>query len=319
MKCKLLAGICLLLPLTTVFPVSGCAPDSGFRDSEQARLELIQEIRTFEQEIGFTVTNNFREYSEEVKSYDYYFYTGSLELPYSLGDPLLRFGTGTAANVTLDHDRYDVFFYAIEALAGIGTPVTKSLMSSPLPRFIHVIFHEDWHEQIDLPASIEEPSGEVVSYAAAISFAGARFGEDSDIHRKLRQEFENKLRESGVYAAYYGKLEELYARRDGGFTSEEEALLRKEKLLNEMNEGLKNIWGAKQEQLNNAFIAFQMTYLRYLPLLYQAHLDEGGDVSKTVALFRGMPHQGEKRDSPGEIRRIEQDMIEYLKKPLSVN
>jgi len=205
-----------------------------------------------------------------------------------------------------------VYFYSIQALAGIKTPVTKSLIEAPLSRFIHVVFHEDWHEQIALPLGIEEPSAEAVSYAAAMLFAEEKFGQDSEVYNTLNEELSKKLRESEIYSNYFEQLDALYSRFHDSTILEKEALIRKDRLLKSMGDELKDLWGGKPDQLNNAFIAFQMTYLRHLPLMYQVFSATDFDLVETIAILRAMPEQGNAYNNLAEVKRIEKQVVRYL-------
>ncbi|MFC1982862.1 hypothetical protein ACFLV5_03675, partial [Chloroflexota bacterium] len=269
---------------------------------------LVREIKAYEKELGFTETDNFKSYSPETKAYDYFFYTSQTQLPHSLDDPLLKYGTGTSEDFPFDLEKYDIFFYSIQSIADVETPVTKSLMEAALPRFIHIIFHEDWHEQIDLPLGIEEPSAEVVSYSAAMLFAKEKFGQDSEVYTTLRQQLNNKLGESEVYKDYYQQLKNLYSNYRNGAVSETEALRSKDRLLETMEQELQQIWGARPDQLNNALIAFQITYYRYLPLMYRVLSDTGSNLVETISIFRSMPEQGTHFNSVDEIKHIEKEV-----------
>lgn len=306
MRIVLLATILLIFVLL----VPGCQ-NSAAKEQEY-RLELIKEIKAFESKLGFTETENFRTCAGETEAYDYYFYTSNTGLPYSLDDPRLQFGTGTRQSVSIDLDQYDVYFYSIQALAGIQTPVTKSLIQAPLSRFLQVIFHEDWHEQIGLPLGIEEPSAEVIGYSAALLFAEEKWGRNSEVYGTLKKHLDNRLRESRVYALYYGQLDALYTGYHSGAISEAETLRRKNQLLAAVGKELQGIWGARPDQLNNAFIAFQMTYLRYLPLMYEVLSVRDFNLSDTIAIFRSMPGQGAGFNTLEEVKEIEKEVAGYL-------
>lgn len=306
----------LILLVTLVLIIPSCQPGTGLTSEQKYRMELVEEIKAFEKKLDFKETENFRAYSSKTEAYDYYFYTPIIKLPYSLGDPLLQFGTGTRQSANIDTKKYDVYFYSIQALAGIKTPVTRSLIEAPLSRFIFVIIHEDWHEQIDLPLGIEEPSGQIVGYAVAMLFAREKFGSDSTIYKTLGQELNGKLKESKVYSKYYEQLQALYAEYKAGIISETETSLRKEQSLKAMGDELKEIWGAKPDQLNNAFIAFQMTYLRHLPLMYQVFLAADSNLNETLTIFRSMPEQGISANNLDDIKRIEKQVTDYLQNKL---
>ncbi len=305
----------LLLLIALLIVIPGCklsSPDNELSDEQQYKLDLITEIKAFEKKIGFNETENFKTYSDETKSYDYSFFTPITTLPYSLDDPLLQAADGKPESIPIDLEKYDVFFYSIQALAGIETPVTRSLLQAPLPRFIHVIFHEDWHEQIDFPLGIEEPSAEVVSYAAALLFAKEKFGQDSDVYETLENRFNKKLEESELYRHYYDELNILYASFHAGAISEADTLAQKATLLKEMAKELKSLWGAAPRQMNNAFISFQMTYFRHFPLIQQVYSATDYNLAETMAILRSMPAQEVAFDTIAEVKSIEKEVTDYL-------
>ena len=305
----------LLLLIVLLITIPGCklsSPHSELSDEQRYKLDLIEEIKDFEKKLGFDETENFNIYSGETEAYDYSFFTPITELPYSLDDPLLQCATGKPESVPIDLEKYDVFFYSIQAIAGVETPVTKSLLQAPLPRFIHVIIHEDWHEQMDSPLGIEEPCAEVVSYTAAILFAEEKFGQNSEVYRTLQERFGKKLEESELYQQYYDELDLLYSSFHSGAISEADTLAQKARLLKSMAEELKGMWGAAPRQLNNAFIAFQMTYFRHFPLIQQVYSATNYDLAETMAIFRSVPAQEVAFDNVAELKSIEKEVTDYL-------
>ncbi len=312
MRKTILWLITLVLVSTLIIP--SCQP--GTPVGQEQRLQLIEEIKEFEKELGFAETENFKTYSPETEAYHYLFFTPSTQLPYSLDDPALVAAIGTRDSVSLDYQKYDAFFYSIPSVAGEGTPVTESLMQAPLDRFMQIIFHEDWHEQVDLPLGLEEPSAEIIGYTAAMLFCRKKYGQDSQVYRTLEKQLDNKLRESQVYGEYYDKLNALYAQYHEGKFSELDTLIRKARLLESMGNELHRIWGGRPDQLNNAFIAFQMTYLRHLPLMHGVLEAADSDLIKTIQLFLAMPEQGTASGSLEQVKGIEASVVDYLSSKL---
>lgn len=311
---RIVLPLLIILFIVSAAIVPSCQPGTPL--AEEQRLQLIAEIKTFEKEIGFHETENFKTYHPEVGAYNYLFYTSSTQLPYSLDDPALVAAIGTRDSVYIDYRQYDAYFYSIPSVAGKGTPVTKSLMQAPLSRFIQIIFHEDWQEQIDLPHGLEEPSAEIIGYAAALAFTGEKYGQDSQVHRTLKKHFENKLGESEVYGEYYTRLETLYAQYQEGKLSELDTLIRKVRLLEAMGNELYGIWGGKPDQLNNAFIAFQMTYLRHLPLMHEVFQATDFDLAETIRIFLSLPGQEKSFATLEQIKGVERGAIDYLSRNL---
>jgi len=307
----------LLIVLSGLFAlavvVSACKP-AATSLSENERLELVKEIKAFQKKLGFDPTENFASYSDKKEAYDYYFYAPVADLPYSLDDPALKYGEGTAQTSSLDTRKYDVFYYSIPALADISTPITKSLLESPLHRFIFIVFHEDWHEQIKSPLGIEEASGELMGYVSSLLFTEERFGRDSEVYATLDRELTNKLKESRVFQSYYEKLAALYAEHRSGKVTEAETLSRKSQLIRSLDDDIYGVWGKRRDQLNNAFIAFQMTYYRHLNLMHDVFSASNSDIMVTIEVLRGIPEQGGSFDNDIErVKGIELRVAEYLR------
>jgi len=309
----------LLIVLSWLFAlavvVSACKPAATSTSlSENERLELVKEIKAFQKKLGFDPTENFVSYSDKKEAYDYYFYAPVADLPYSLDDPALKYGEVTARTSSIDTRKYDVFYYSIPALAGISTPITKSLLESPLHRFIFIIFHEDWHEQIKSPLGIEEASGELMGYVSSLLFTEERFGRDSEVYATLDRELTNKLKESRVFQSYYEKLSALYAENRSGKVTEAETLSRKSQLIRSLDDDIYGVWGKRRDQLNNAFIAFQMTYYRHLNLMHDVFSASNSDIMATIKVLRGIPEQGGSFDNDIErVKGIELRVAEYIR------
>ncbi len=308
----------LVLFAVLLLSTTGCNPShqqSELSDELQQRMQLVEEIKAFQQDLGLDETDNFKSYSDELESYDYFFYTPYTTLPYSLDDPLLLCSKGKPENYNMEG--YDVFFYSIQAIAGVETPVTSSLMQAPLSRFIHVVFHEDWHEQVDSSKGIEEPSAEIISYNAALLFTEKKFGRDSVVYKTLNEQYDSKLRLSLVYQQYYDSLSELYTQYHSGEITEESTIPRKAELIESMGDELEEIWGTRPDQLNNAYIAFQMTYFRHFLLMHQVFVSNGCDLSKTISVFLSMPDQGTSFETVEELKSIESEVTTYLRENTS--
>ena len=96
-------SLLLLAALVALAPVlSGCAPNPQLTSKQ--RLALIEEIKAFELKLGFTETDNFKEYAGVLESYP-----SATELPSSLDDPALKTGQGKPGDAGLDPGQHDVF------------------------------------------------------------------------------------------------------------------------------------------------------------------------------------------------------------------
>ena len=75
---------------------------------------------------------------------------------------------------------------------------------------------------------------------------------------------------------------------------------------------LEEIWGTRPDQLNNAYIAFQMTYFRHFLLMHQLFVSTGYDLSKTIAVLLSIPNQGTSFKTVEELKDIESEVTTYL-------
>ena len=104
----------------------------------------------------------------------------------------------------------------------------------------------------------------------------------------------------------------LYADYRGARISEVETLGRKLQLINSLNDDIYEIWGKRRDQLNNAFIGFQMTYFRHLNLMHDVYASNS-DLLETIKVLRGIPEQGGSFDNDIErVKNIEARVTEYL-------
>ena len=154
----------LVLPAALLAAVAGCTllQDAATRLPGPRLYEkgavVIDGIRDFERRIGFRPTDNFADLDKETESYPFCGTVSSLHLPYSYEDPAIRWiDTPTEEECrTLAGPDADVYFGQTEAVGEQGTPVTTAMLSGSLVRFVYLVFHEDCHDQFELPCGIEE-------------------------------------------------------------------------------------------------------------------------------------------------------------------
>jgi hypothetical protein len=245
---------------------------------------LIDGIRTFEQRIDFRPTDNFRDLDKETESYPFCGIVPSFHLPYSYEDPAIRWvDIPTAEDCRrLAGPGGDAYFGQSEAVGEMGTPVTTAMMSGSLVRFVYLVFHEDCHDQFDLPFGIEEALCNVIAYHAMDQYAGEK-DRFSALERVALKRYSVREPERTRQArAFYEQLEALYARHarqelPAGALLEERARIfaRAERAL---------AW--ETGSLNNVGIANDMTYSRHFPLLEGVFIALDRDLARTVAFFR---------------------------------
>lgn len=270
--------------------VSGAAasdipPDSGTTN----RKDLVSAVKRLEKKLGFRRTKNFHKETSD-SSVDYRcYYTGKLELPNSYSG--LHLAPGTKAGCPVDSQKYDVFFYPLDAVGSGKTPISASLERESVERFLVVVPHEDFHankELIKLPESIGEASATLIGFLTASEVARQQFGEKSEVYKNLQREPELFARKAEIVNRYHAQLSQLYSAVRAGQVSEHDALERKQQALEELHQACTAITPAPKSfnrclaANNNAGLAFDETYSKYYPLMYQLYLAKGRELKQTL-------------------------------------
>ena len=280
------------------------------------RQEIITAIKALEERLGFSETRSFSKSTSKIDAYHRCYYTEKLNLPASYEG--LRVANGDEAGCRIDEDKYDVFFYRIEAVATRKTPVTSALREASLERFMVVVPHEDFHlhRQVrKLPEPIAEAAATLVGFLTAAELAETKFGSGSEIFQNLSREPELFLRKAEIVGAYHARISELYRSVRSGDTTEKRALARKKALFKTLQEECKAIMPKPKSfnpcpgANNNAGLAFDMTYGRHYPLLYDLFLAQGGNLKATIDTVKES-----KASSEGEVAHQLQRIIEQKRK-----
>lgn len=251
--------------------------------------DAIGGLKRFEEAQGLKPTGNFERRSEKpAASYRCYF-TGKLDLPQTYDQLDLRQIKGQACGI--DETRYDVFYYAMEAVASGNTPVTENLEKAPVERLLMVVPHEDLHDSDqlkDLPSAIGEAATTLMGFQTAAGYARERYGADSTTYQNLSREAELFLRKSEIVNRYFEELTALYAGVRGGRTTPEAALAAKAEAFARLRRECSGVLPAPVSfngcpaAMNNAGLAFDATYTRYYPLLYRVYVSTGRDFAATL-------------------------------------
>jgi hypothetical protein len=112
------------------------------------RQDLVTAVKRLEHKLGFRRTKNFHHATTESAVAYRCYYTGKLELPDSYEK--LQLLQGTKAGCPLDPQKFDVFFYPLEAAGSGSTPLSASLANESVERFLVVVPHEDFHSNKEL-------------------------------------------------------------------------------------------------------------------------------------------------------------------------
>ena len=251
--------------LSGLLVACGASKQVARRPADFPRSGELAEIRRFEKGLGLDATGNLSRYSEDTDAFHRCYYTEKLKLPASYED--LRMKNGSASGCDVDEERYDLFFYRAESVAGSRTPVTSALAEASEERFTVVVAHEDFHRQEHvrkLPASFEEAAATLLGLLSGAEFAAQHYGVDSPQHRRLRRDSETFLRKARLVNRYHQRARDLYRHFDRDGLSKREALAGKQRLFDELSAECQAIepapasFNACPGALNNAGLAFDM-------------------------------------------------------------
>ena len=151
--------------------------------------------------------------------------------------------------------------------------------------------HEDFHankELRKLPATWGEASATLIGFLTAGEVARQKFGENSEVYQNLQREPELFARKAEIVNRYHAQLRQLYAAARAGQISERDALEQKQQAFEELHQECMAISPEPKSfnrclaANNNAGLAFDETYTKYYPLMYQLYLAQGRALKPTV-------------------------------------
>lgn len=278
-----------------------------------SRTQMISDLQEFTRGLGFEETGNFRRSRPDIKAHYRCYYTGKLTLPESYEG--LRLAAGSEAGCNLDEDNYDVFFYRIEAVASGEAPVTESMSQVSDERAAVVVAHEDFHEAVlRWPPRIAEAASTLLGFLSAAEFARVKFGEPSELYRNLAAEAGIFRRKAELIRLYHEKLSRLYAGAGKSPASRAAALVRKNELFAALERECLTIepepysFNRCPAVFNNAGLAFDMTYSKHYPLLYEVYLAHASDLRALIATLRQF-NETRWRDEKSLERRLREFLV----------
>jgi hypothetical protein len=283
-----MVGAWLLVAMMT----AGCGVERSVPsvDPPHPRQAIIGALQTFQEGLGIERTGNFQRFSDAAIHRCYF--TGVLELPSSYD--ALRLIETSEPTCPIDERTYDVFLYSIEAVASGSSPVSPALAEASLHRALVVVSHEDFHNQQETGrASVEiaEGAATLAGFLSARDFARARYGNESEIARRLDSEAERFLVKANIVNSYYRGLADVYSARAAGRMTRSEALARKAALFAELEQACNTpdpsvSFNDCPTVLNNAGLAFDRTYTRHYPAWFSLHQALDGDTAATIIALR---------------------------------
>ncbi|MGH8633667.1 MAG: aminopeptidase [Burkholderiales bacterium] len=312
-----LAGLVLLAAT-----IAGCAGARVPKEWEP----LLDEVRAFEQRIGFKETDVFLEFSEEQGRIPFCGHVSRLYLPYSYEDPAIQwFDVATERECRAHADGADVYFGTVEVLGEAGAAVSPELLGVQLHRFLYLVIHEDCHEQFEFPYGIEEALCNLIAYKGMARFSEEKYGREAREYVAIQRYASVESERTRAIRMFYEQLAGHYARYDRKELSAEALLKERAQIFGKAERVL--AW--RRGSLNNVSMANEMTYSRHYPLLESVYDALGRDLARTVAFFRRVDaikpspnavmkeHDIASKDSVDFIRAYEAAVVGTIEKALT--
>lgn len=244
---------------------------------------LLEELRAYEQRIGFRATRNFAKVATDRTSFPYCGRASNRRLPYSYSDRVIEWPEieqeEVCRNVGAD---IDVYFGKAEAWGEIGTPITAAMLASTLDRFVYLVIHEDCHDQFDLPMGIEEPLCDIIAHRAMAEFSSEKFSWYATENRALKHYARSQAKHARRTILHYQRIEGLYQRFERGEISHANLLQLRSREFARAERELNIETG----QLNNIGLANFMTYSRHYPALERIAEAWRDDLAGMIQFFR---------------------------------
>ncbi len=290
--------IVIALTLLATAVAAGCsrATNSPPPPAPSPGMQVVREIQQYGESVGFEQTGAFSRHDPDQKAFYRCYYTGKFELPDSYDG--LKVKDGTEDGCEVDGDKYEVFFYPIEAVASPKTPETKALAEAPLERLAVVVSHEDFHQQKvirRLPPTVEEATSTLVSFLTAAGYARSAYGQDSPAYRNLAGEPGKFLEKAATIQRFHGRLGQLYRDVAAGRIAKAAALSEKQRLFGELEKACRSIdpdpvsFNECPAAMNNAGLAFDHTYTKHYALIYELAASHDMDPSRLWGTLQHLP------------------------------
>jgi hypothetical protein len=179
----------------------------------------------------------------------------------------------------------------MDANASRKTPLTTTLAHESMERFLVVVPHEDFHaskELRKLPETWAEASATLIGFLTAQEVARQQLGEKSEVYQNLEREPELFARKAEIVNRYYAQLKSLYDAFHAGEISQGDALMQKQQAFDELHQACEAIMPNPKSfnrcpaAMNNAGLAFDETYTKLYPLMYQLYLAKGSELKPTI-------------------------------------
>jgi hypothetical protein len=257
--------------------------------------QLVDEIKEFQKAHGFQDTKNFASLADDPKAIYRCYFTGKWILPDSYRQ--LRLVHGTASGCGLDEQKYDIFFYPAEAIASGSVPVTPALAEASVERLLVVVPHEDTHDQKVVrraPPELSEAAATLIGFLTAAEFAKGKYGPAAAISIRLEGEARLFLAKAKIVNACWDRVSALYRSVREGRISDPKARVEKQRLFAELQLQCEAVrpdpvsFNKCPAAMNNAGLAFDRTYTREYPRVFDRYQSLSGDRQLSIEQLKAL-------------------------------
>ena len=290
-------------------PIEKVLEEGSLLPEEEAKIRLILEVKSYAREkLGLKPSSNYTDFVQVKEKGVSYALSAcpqdSLE-PYQWWFPIVGnipylgfFSKETAMKEKkrLNVQGYDTYLREVVAYSTLGwfrDPIFSSMLSYNEVQLADLIFHELFHGTVFVKDRMDfnESLATFVGQQGAITFFCNGEGEKSLQCRSARTLAHDDFHFSRFIEGLYERLHVLY---NGPFSRPEKLARREEifrRALEEFQVVRENLSTdsysfLNPEFLNNAFLMTLRTYHNHIPLYQRVHERLGGDLRKTIDLFR---------------------------------
>ncbi|MDP2908915.1 MAG: aminopeptidase [Nanoarchaeota archaeon] len=290
------------------------------KEIDEETAKKIEEIKIIEhwgeERLSLPVSDNFIVYDTSFKTKHVLYYCSKLELPKTYFE-LESCGFNTEEEALekkkkLEAEGYDVYYRTMEASA-VSPTISKTLLERKLPRKLEVVLHENMHDYVNFPIDLDEAFACVIGDFGALEYITEKLGHDSEEYKYMIQKIKKNYKDAELIIEYYNKLDGVLNLN----LPEEEKIVEKERLMDELAVKRSALWGVKIEKLNNPALISFMTYSRFTPLVKKVY-EKAGSVKETLKFSKELSNAVETLSAQTEdetraycIKHLE----EYLTKP----
>ena len=258
--------------------------------------ELISMEDWGELKLDLPVSNNFLGYDEHFETYHLIYYCSKLRLPkdysYLSMEEAPTKEEALKIKKELEAEGFDVYYRTAEAEANSST-ISKTLLENTIPRKAYVVLHENMHDHVYFPPSLDEAAAQVAGYFGALDYLSEKYGENSETYKRIKNLINLTLDNDLLTIEYYNKLDKLFNSK----VPRSEKITKKKELFDELAKKRSKLLGYETAEENNPSLTSDMTYARLYPLAERVY-QKTQSTKAAIKLFKNLSEKLEDIDFP---------------------